>query len=254
MRIVSWNVNGIRSVARKDSLPWQVCPGADVICLQETKAQPQQLEPAIVQPDGWHAFWHSAERPGYSSVAIISRPKPDEVVAGLGEPEFDVEGRVMAVRFGNLVVITAYFPNSQELGARLSYKLGFCAALERYLAQWQARGCETVLMGDYNIAHQPIDLARPKDNEKNPGYLPDERAWFSRYLSLGYRDVFRERNPDLTGAYSWWTNWGGARARNVGWRIDYGTVSDRLASRVTGAAIHATVMGSDHCPVSIDLT
>jgi exodeoxyribonuclease-3 len=253
MRIYSWNVNGIRSVARKDCLPWQTCPEADIICLQETKAQPHQLEEALVAPDGWHAEWHSAQKAGYSSVAIVSRMKPDEVVAGLGDATYDCEGRVLAMRFGTLVVITAYFPNSQEAGARLGYKLGFCTALEAYLAAWRAKGCETVLMGDYNIAHRPIDLARPKENEKNAGYLPEERAWFDRYLSLGYRDVFRERNPDLAGAYSWWTNWGGARARNIGWRIDYGTTSPALASRVTGAAIHSTIMGSDHCPVSIDL-
>lgn len=251
MRCYSWNVNGIRAQANKGCLPWQALPDAEVLCLQETKAKPEQLVPAIVEPPGWHAFWHSAERPGYSSVAIISRAKPDEVVAGLGDHQFDVEGRVLAVRFGNLAVITAYFPNSQELGARLAYKLGFCAAMERYLDGWKAKGCETLLMGDYNIAHQPIDLARPDDNEMNPGYLPEERAWFARYLSLGYRDVYRERNPDKTGAYSWWTYRGGARARNVGWRIDYGTTTAPLASRVVGADIHPAITGSDHCPVSI---
>lgn len=253
MRCYSWNVNGIRAQATKGCLPWQVLPDADVLCLQETKAKPEQLAAEIVGPDGWHAFWHSAERPGYSSVAIVSRTKPDEVVAGMGDKQFDVEGRVMAARFGNLVIITAYFPNSQELGARITYKLGFCAAMERFLAGWRERGCETLLMGDYNIAHQPIDLARPEENVMNPGYLPEERAWFDRYLSLGYRDVYRERNPKSIGAYSWWSYRAGARARNVGWRIDYGTTSPGLAARVTGADIHPMITGSDHCPVSIQL-
>lgn len=251
MRIYSWNVNGIRAVAGKGLLPWSVLPQAEVICLQETKAKPGQLDKCVVEPDGWHAFWHSAERPGYSSVAILSRARPDEVVAGLGDQRFDSEGRVLAARFGTLVVISAYFPNSQELGARLDYKLGFCAAMERSLAAWRERGCETVLMGDYNIAHQPIDLARPAENEKCPGYLPEERAWFTRYLSLGYRDVFRERHPKTTQAYSWWSYRGGARARNVGWRIDYGTTSPALAARVADAAIHPDLAGSDHCPVSL---
>lgn len=252
MKCYSWNVNGIRSVAKKDLLPWKVLPGAEVICLQETKAQPQQI-PELTNPDGWHGAWHSAEKPGYSSVAILSRDQPDEIIAGLGDPEYDREGRVLAVRFGSLVIISAYFPNSQELGKRITYKLGFCAALEAYLAGFRKAGRHVLLMGDYNIAHQPIDLARPKDNEKNAGYLPAEREWIARHLTLGYRDVFRECNPELAGAYTWWTNWGGARARNVGWRIDYSTVTPDLVSRVTEVAHHPHILGSDHCPISIDL-
>ena len=252
MKCYSWNVNGIRSVAKKQCLPWSILPGAEVICLQETKAQEHQI-PELAKPDGWHSAWHSAEKPGYSSVAILSRAKPDEVISGLGDPEYDREGRVLAVRFGTLVIISAYFPNSQELGKRLDYKLGFCARLETMMAEQRVAGRQILLMGDYNIAHQPIDLARPKENEKNAGYLPGERAWFDRHLTLGYRDVFRERHPDLTGAYTWWTNWGGARARNIGWRIDYGTVTPDLANRVTDAAIYPLIMGSDHCPVSVTL-
>lgn len=253
MRCYSWNVNGIRSVARKNLLPWDVCPGADVIGLQETKALSTQLEPELRDPAGWYSFWHSAQKPGYSGVAIISRVKPDEVVEGIQDARFDCEGRVLAARFGELVVISAYFPNSRDAGARLDYKLAFCAVMETYLAGWRARGCETLLLGDYNIAHQPIDLARPKQNEKNAGYLPEERAWMARYLGLGYRDVFRERNPELAGAYTWWTNWANARGKNIGWRIDYGTVSPALAARVKDATIHPDVMGSDHCPVAVEL-
>lgn len=254
MRCFSWNVNGIRSVARKSLLPWEVCPRADVIGLQETKALSTQLEADLRDPPGWHSFWHSAKKPGYSGVAIISREKPDEVVEGMSLAHFDEEGRVIAARFGTLVVISAYFPNSRDGGARLPYKLEFCAAMEDYLRGWLSHGYETLLLGDYNIAHQPIDLARPKQNEKNAGYLPEERAWFERYLSLGYRDVFRERNPELAGAYTWWTNWANARGKNIGWRIDYGTVSPGLADRVTDAAIHPEVMGSDHCPVVVELS
>jgi exodeoxyribonuclease-3 len=254
MRCYTWNVNGIRSVAKKNLLPWSVLGDGDVICLQETKAQVERLEAGLAAPEGWHSSWHSAVKPGYSSVAIISRPKPDEVVSGIGDEQFDCEGRVLAARYGTLVVISAYFPNSRDGGARLPYKLAFCARLEAYLAEWRAKGCETLLMGDYNIAHQPIDLARPKENVKNAGFLPDERAWMTRYLGLGYHDVFRAANPDLVGAYTWWTAWGGARDRNVGWRIDLGTVSPGLLGRVRDSQIHPEILGSDHCPVSVELS
>lgn len=252
MLAISWNVNGIRAVTKKGILPWEAVPGAEVVALQEVRARPDQIG-ELAEPDGWHAAWFPAERPGYSGTALLSRERPDEIVEGVGDVRFDCEGRVLTARFGTLVVVSAYFPNSQELGARLEYKLAFCAALEAHLAHWRGRGCETLLLGDYNIAHQPIDLARPAENEQNPGYLPGERAWFSRYLALGYRDVFRERNPDGAGLYTWWTMRGGARARNVGWRIDYATVSPGLAGRVANAQIHPGIQGSDHCPVSIDL-
>ncbi|MBA3707903.1 MAG: exodeoxyribonuclease III [Planctomycetes bacterium] len=253
MLCYSWNVNGIRSVARKDLLPWRVLPRADVICLQETKAQQHMLEPALGEPEGWHSHWHSAQKPGYSSVAIISREAPDEVMHGIGDDTYDSEGRVIAARFGTLVVVSAYFPNSRDGGVRLDYKLAFCAQMESYLEHWRKRGFEVILQGDYNIAHNPIDLARPKENEKNSGYLPQERAWLTRFLALGYRDVFRDRNPELPGAYTWWTNWGGARARNVGWRIDYSCVSPGLADRVTEIRHCPEIAGSDHCPVAIEV-
>ncbi len=251
MRCYSWNVNGVRALARKDLLPWKKLRQADVLCLQETKADPGQLPPQLAAPRGFHTCWASAKKKGYSGTAILTREKPDEIVVGLGTRKYDEEGRTIAVRFGELVVISAYFPNSQEAGARLKYKLGYCRAMERYLHSWLAAGRQTLLMGDYNIAHQPIDLARPKQNEKNPGYLPEERAWMSRYLKKGFRDIFRDRNPDLESAYTWWSFRSGARARNVGWRIDYGTVSDALADRVRDVTHHPEVPGSDHCPVSV---
>jgi exodeoxyribonuclease-3 len=253
MLIYSWNVNGLRAVARKKLLPWEVLPDAEVICLQEVKARQDALEHELAEPAGWHTSHHDAEKAGYSGVAVLSKAKPDEVITGLGVEEFDKEGRLVAARFGTLVVVSCYFPNSREGGARIAYKLAFCAELERLLARWQARGWEVVLTGDYNIAHQPIDLARPKENEKNAGYLPQERAWISRYLGLGYRDVFRERNPELAGAYTWWTAWANARARNIGWRIDYATVSAGLAARVTISRHHPEILGSDHCPVALGL-
>lgn len=252
MHAISWNVNGIRAITKKGIIPWEAVPGADVVALQEVRATPDQIG-ELAEPDGWHAAWFPAEKGGYSGVAILSRTRPDEVVEGLGDDRFDCEGRVLTARFGTVAVVSAYFPNSQDLGARIDYKLAFCAAMEAHLAHWRGRGCETLLLGDYNIAHQEIDLARPAENVKNAGFLPGERAWFTRYLSLGYRDVFRERNPGKPNLYTWWTMRGGARARNVGWRIDYATASPGLADRIADARIHPDIQGSDHCPVSVRL-
>ncbi len=253
MHICSWNVNGIRAVAKRNQLPWDQMPAIEVWCLQETKARADQIGD-LAEPDGWFAHWFSAEKPGYSGVALLSRTAPNRVVEGLGDPEYDCEGRVLTGVYGDLAVVGAYFPNSQEGGKRIDYKLGFCAAMERHLAGLRRQGLRTVLLGDYNIAHRAIDLARPKENEGNAGFLPGERAWMERYLgTLGYRDVFRERHPDEPGLYTWWTNWGGARARNIGWRIDYATVSPDLMDRVADIRIHPDIMGSDHCPVSITL-
>lgn len=254
MRCVSWNVNGIRALLRKERTPWTAVDGADLVAIQETKARPDQLAAAEAEPDGWHAYWHPAERGGYSGVALFTRDEPDEVVLGCGDDRFDAEGRVIAALFGRVLVVGAYFPNSQGTGKRLDYKLAFCARMEAFLQEWRDAGCETVLLGDFNIAHRPIDLARPKANEGNAGFLPEERAWMDRYLDeLGYHDVFREDHPDRADAYSWWSYRAGARARNVGWRIDYTTVSPGLRAAAGDATIHADVLGSDHCPVSVDL-
>lgn len=254
MKFVSWNVNGLRALARKEQLPWDVLPDVDVYGLQETKAHPGQLPPELAEPGGLHAFWHPARKKGYSGTAIFTRRAPDEVIEGLGVKKYDEEGRVLSVRFGDCVITSAYFPNSQEEGRRLDYKLGFCRAMERFLKRQLEAGHQTVVMGDYNIAHRPIDLARPRQNEKNPGYLPEERAWMERYLErLGYRDPFRERHPDLEGAYTWWSFRSGARARNVGWRIDYSTVSPDLVERLGEVGHHPEITGSDHCPIFLEL-
>jgi exodeoxyribonuclease III len=253
MRAATWNVNGIRSVVKKGQAPWDVLPEAEILCLQETKAQPVQLPAEIVSPPGWHGHWHSAQKKGYSGVAIFTRQAPDEVIEGLSAPEFDAEGRLLGVRFGDLIVASAYFPNSQDEGRRLPYKLGFCAAIEGYMSAQAELGREVLLMGDFNIAHRPIDLARPKQNEKSAGYLPEERAWMSRYVELGYVDFFRQRYPELTDAYTWWSFRARARERNVGWRLDYASGHPGLSPQVREVTHHTDIVGSDHCPVSIDL-
>jgi exodeoxyribonuclease-3 len=253
MIIASWNVNGIRAVHRKKNLPWDMLPEADVISIQEAKGRPDQVPESVASPEGYHSLWFPAQKPGYSGVAFFCRSEPDGVLEGLGEEAFDVEGRVLTVVFGPLAIVGAYFPNSQEKGKRIDYKLAFCAAMERHLQRLRDDGLAPVLVGDYNIAHQPIDLARPESNHENPGYLPEERAWMSHYLQQGFCDPFRDANPDLAGAYTWWTYRGGARARNVGWRIDYATIGEELADQVRDVQIHPDVLGSDHCPVSIEL-
>jgi len=253
MRCASWNVNGIRAVIKKGLAPWEVLSDFDLICLQETKAQPDQLPDELRSPDGYRSCWHSAERKGYSGVAIYYRQEPDEVITGMGDPAFDVEGRVMALRYGSQLVVSAYFPNSQDEGRRLDYKLAFCAAMEKTLAAWRKRRLQILMLGDFNIAHEPIDLARPKQNENNAGYLPEERAWFSRFVKLGHVDVFRQQNPELEGAYTWWSYRGGARSRNVGWRLDYATANAGLAEKLGQVHHHTDIMGSDHCPVSVSV-
>ena len=253
MRCVTWNVNGIRAVLRKEIHPWSAVPDGDVVCLQETKAQPEQLTEDVLAPEGWHSYWHSAEKKGYSGVAIYTREAADEVITGMGDEDVDREGRVLGVRFGDRVFVSAYFPNSQDAGKRLDYKLAFCAGMERYLARLRDAGLKVLLTGDYNIAHRPIDLARPKQNEKNPGYLPEERAWFSRFVDLGYVDLFRALYPDAKDAYSWWSYRANARARNIGWRIDYVASCPQLREDLIDVHHHPEVLGSDHCPVSVDL-
>jgi exodeoxyribonuclease III len=253
VRILSWNVNGLRAIQKKGFLPWLEREKPDVLCLQEIKVRPEQLDPELRNPKGYHVVYNPAQRPGYSGTAIYSRTKPDEVWTGIGDPLFDVEGRVTAARFGCLQVISAYFPNSREAGARLDYKLKFCTRFTLLLQRRSAKGDEVVLAGDYNIAHQEIDLARPDDNHESPGFFPQERKAMTEFLAAGFHDVYREEYPKKTGAYTWWSYRTAARERNVGWRIDYANVNARLRSRVKKTWILPDVTGSDHCPVGIEL-
>jgi exodeoxyribonuclease-3 len=251
--IVTWNVNGIRACAKKGFLAWLEGSGADLVCLQETKAHPEQLEPELAAPAGWHTVFASAEKRGYSGVALYARELAQGVEPGLGLEELDREGRTIVADYGDFVLINGYFPNSQHSHARLPYKLRYDAAvLERSQALREA-GREVVICGDFNAAHTEIDLARPKANLNNAGFLPEERAWVDQALATGLVDVFRQRHPGEGGHYSWWSYRAGARARNIGWRLDYFLCSPGLAERVSGVTILKDVMGSDHCPVRLDL-
>jgi exodeoxyribonuclease-3 len=258
MTVLSWNVNGIRAAEKKGFVKWISEEGADMICLQETKARPEQLSGDLIHPPckkgkkPYLSFWASAKRPGYSGTAIYSRIQPLDV-KGLGIGEFDDEGRVLQAEFADFTLISAYFPNSQDAGARLGYKLDFCAAILELCNGYAAKGRHFVLSGDYNIAHTAIDLARPRENEGNAGYLPEERAWMDVFTAAGHVDTFRHFHPGEKGHYSWWSYRGGARDRNVGWRLDYHCVDRGFLPRVLSSVIRNEVEGSDHCPVELRL-
>ncbi len=256
MRIVSWNVNGLRACARKGFLQFLDVAGADVVGIQEVRAFEHQLDPGVRTPPGWHATFAPAERPGYSGVAIYSREPPTRVATSLDEPRFDAEGRLVIASFGRLSVASVYFPKGSGRdrdNSRVPYKLDFYAAVFDRLQPFRRRG-PVFVVGDYNTAHEAIDLARPASNTKTSGFLPEERAELSRWLSAGWVDTFRARHAGAPGHYSWWRQWGGARERNVGWRIDYVLASPAAAKRVTDAFIWPQTTGSDHCPVGVDLS
>lgn len=255
MNIISWNVNGIRAVEKKDFIPWLLSSGADVVCIQETKANPSQLSDELLNPCGngvsYHSYFSSAKKAGYSGTAIYSLTEPDKVTT-LGVSEFDDEGRVTAAFYGSTVVISAYFPNSQEAGARLPYKLDFCKEMLSFCDALVASGKNIVLSGDYNIAHTPIDLANPKTNEGNPGYLPEERSWMDTFTSSGYVDTFRHFCPEPR-QYTWWSYRFHAREKDIGWRIDYQCVNASFLSSVKSSKILKNVLGSDHCPIEVEI-
>jgi len=254
MRIISWNVNGIRAVEKRGFFSWLKKENPDILCLNETKAEPEQLSDTFKSPldSAYHSFWASAVKKGYSGVAVYTKIKPDNVYL-MNKSEFDDEGRVLAADYRDFTLIAAYFPNSQDEGKRLPYKLAFNDAMLKLCASTVKKGRHFLLCGDYNVAHTPIDLARPKQNEKNAGYLPEERAWMDSFLAEGYVDTFRHFHPGETGHYSWWSYMGQARARNIGWRIDYHCVDKGFLPRVKSSVIRPDVTGSDHCPVEIEI-
>lgn len=252
MKLISWNLNGIRAAHKGGFLDWFANEKADIICVQEIKAKREQLEQSLVNPHNYHSFWHSAEKPGYSGVALFSKVEPHELTYGLGDPTIDSEGRVIIAEYANFVLINAYFPNSQRDHARLPYKLQFCQKILKCCEKFRSQGKAVILCGDYNIAHREIDLKNPKSNENNAGFLPQERAWMDEFLKAGYVDVFRSSNLD-GGHYTWWSYRPGVRQKNIGWRLDYHCVNKESADRVKGVGHQPHVKGSDHCPVFLEL-
>ena len=252
MKLISWNVNGIRSVVQKGFLEWLRAEKADVVCLQEIKAFPEQVDLLVRNPSSYQSHWFSAEKPGYSGVAVYSRSQPLMVRQGIGISEIDREGRVLVVEFPQVIVINAYFPNSQRDHSRLPYKLNFCQEMLKFCEKLRRQKKHFVLCGDFNIAHREIDLKNPKTNQDNAGFLPEERAWMDEFLGAGYIDTFRHFVKD-PGHYSWWSYRPGVRDKNIGWRLDYHVVPHEMESRLDHASIRPEVLGSDHCPVVLEL-
>ena len=252
MRVITVNVCGIRSAAEKGLFRWLRRQQADFICLQETRSQEHQLAGHDVRLGGYHSVFCDAERKGYAGVALYSRARPERVVRGFGVEEFDREGRYLEVQVGALSVVSLYLPSGSAGPERQASKFRFLEAFTPHLARLRLRGRHYILSGDWNIAHQPIDLKNWRSNQKNSGFLPEERAWMDRLFGpAGYVDAFREVRPE-PGLYTWWSNRGQARANNVGWRIDYQVVSASLAGRARAARIYRQKRFSDHAPLVMD--
>jgi exodeoxyribonuclease-3 len=253
MKLISWNINGVRSATKKGLWRWLSTERPAILCLQETRIQSGQLTEEMRNPSGYHAFWHSAERKGYSGVATFCLEEPVAVWQGFGQQRFDIEGRVLVTQHPSFTLLNAYFPSGRRGHERVAYKIEFYDALLDYCLDLQAQGHKLVVCGDFNTAHQPIDLARPQQNKKTSGFLPEEREALSRWLEQDFVDIYRHLHP-ASQEYTWWTYRYDARARNVGWRIDYFLVDKDLMSHVQDARTQAEVMGSDHCPIELQLS
>lgn len=252
MRIITWNVNGLRALLAKGSLAWAWERQPDVLCLQEIKVQPAQLKEENQSFPGYEVTWHPASRLGYSGVATLLRSPAIEVSSGIGASHFDVEGRVIQTLHPGFRLFNIYFPNGGRGAERLAYKLDFYAYLLELCDALHARGESLIITGDFNTAHQPIDLKYPRQNQKTSGFMPEEREWVQRLLDHGFVDAYRRLYPDRV-QYTWWTYRLDARRRGIGWRLDYFLVSEALLPRVREVTIHDSVPGSDHCPVELEL-
>ena len=254
VRIITLNLNGIRSAWSKGVLPWIAAQKADFVCLQELKAQEGDLTDDMRKPDGLHAYYHAAEKKGYSGVGLWCRREPDEVKIGLGNAEFDAEGRYLQADFGKLSVVSLYLPSGSSSPERQEAKFRFMDYFYPHLVELARSGRNVVVCGDWNIAHREIDLKNWKGNRKNSGFLPEERAWIGSVLDdAGWSDVYRRLHPETTDAcYTWWSNRGQAWAKNVGWRIDYQLATPTLAATARSASIHKEQRFSDHAPLTID--
>jgi len=249
----SWNVNGLRAVLKKDFLDTLAREDIDVIGLQETKLQEHQIPPEMAELTQYHQYWSHAERKGYSGTALLSKIKPLSFETAFGEDEFDIEGRINIAEYEQFILFNIYFPNGGQGDERLAYKLRFYDKALEIMQAKRATGKAILVAGDYNTAHKEIDLARPKENESVTGFLPIERAWLDKIVEHGWVDTFRIFDPSAE-QYSWWSYRAGARPRNIGWRIDYFFVDQEHQGLITNAGIRQDVMGSDHCPVFVEIT
>ncbi len=256
MKLISWNVNGIRAALKKDLAAFLQNEDPDILCLQETKARPEQV-PLPPEFAFYQAYWNSAEKPGYSGTSIFCKQEPLNVTLGLGIEEHDREGRVITLEFSDFHLVNVYTVNAQDSLRRLPYRLEWDAAFRQHLVSLAAPKSgitkPVIFCGDLNVAHEEIDLARPKENRNSPGFSLQERASFTELLDSGFTDTFRHLHPEQTDAYSWWSYRAGARQRNIGWRIDYFGITTPHIEKVKSATILPEVLGSDHCPVAIEL-
>lgn len=253
MKIVTYNVNGLRAALKKDWLLWLSELAPDVVCLQEIKATPDQLpELHLLEELGYEHYWYPAQKKGYSGTAIFTKLTPKHVEYGCGHEDYDFEGRIIRADFDNISVISAYFPSGTTGDVRQDFKYRFLADFQQYSNKLLVEKPNLVVSGDYNICHRPIDIHNPKTNAKSSGFLPEEREWMENFIQSGYVDSFRALNPD-PHHYSWWSYRAGARAKNLGWRIDYNMVSTSLAGKITGASMLPSAVHSDHCPVLLEL-
>ncbi|MDD5338953.1 MAG: exodeoxyribonuclease III [Dehalococcoidales bacterium] len=252
LHLFSWNVNGIRAIKNKGFLEWFEKASPDVLCLQETKARPEQLDSDLKEIPGYNVYWNYPEKKGYAGVAVYTREKPRDVRYDFGKNKLDTEGRAIVVEYPAFTLFNIYFPNGGAGNKRVPYKMDFYDVFLKYTNALVKSGQKIVICGDVNTAHKEIDLARPKENVKNTGFLPEERAWMDKLVSHGYIDTFRYFHKE-PGQYTYWDQKTGARARNVGWRIDYFFVSENLLTQVIDSYILPDVMGSDHCPIGLTL-
>jgi len=252
LRIIAVNLNGVRSASSKGFFAWLARQDAEIVCVQELKAQAADMSPEMLNPDGYHGYFHYAEKKGYSGVGIYSRAQPERVAEGLGIADIDAEGRYIRADYGNLSVISLYLPSGSSGDARQAVKFRFMERFLPYLRELKASGREVVLCGDWNIAHKEIDLKNWRGNKKNSGFLPEERAWLTHVFDeIGFVDVFRSLHPDAQDQYTWWSNRGQAWAKNVGWRIDYQIATPGIAARAIETSIYKDERFSDHAPLTI---
>jgi exodeoxyribonuclease-3 len=252
MKITTWNVNGYRAIMNKKSLDWVDEFEPDILCLQEIKVKPEQLSDEMRERVGYSSAWNAAERPGYSGTAAFFKEKPLSIQAGMGFPEFDNEGRVLRLQYPDFFLYNIYFPNGGQENLRVPYKLDFYAKLLELCLEHNKRGENVIITGDFNTAHNEIDIARPKENEKNTGFMRIERDWIDKYIENGLVDAYRELYPDKV-EYTWWSMRLNARPRNVGWRLDYFMVNKDFMPNIKAVEVHGEIMGSDHCPVTLHL-
>ena len=252
LKLLSWNVNGIRAVAKKGFHEWLKQANPDILCIQETKAWEEQLDESLTNIDGYHAYFAEAYKKGYSGVAIYTKQKPLSIKKGIGIEEFDREGRILIAEYPEFTLFNIYYPNGKAREERLKYKMDFYEAFQKYVVKLKKQGKKIIICGDVNTAHKEIDLARPKPNSKVSGFLPEERAWMDRFLAEGFIDTLRMFNTSAE-VYTWWDMMTRARDRNVGWRIDYFFISENLRENITNAFTLPDVKGSDHCPVGIEV-